>query len=205
MRKMLRINLTKGEISREDLPASLWENYLGGRGIGARILWDETGPETDPLGPDNKLLILGGAFQGTNICGSGRFCVMFKSPLTGLIGEAYSGGAFIHEFKWAGYDFLVIEGKAPKPSYIHIADDLVEIRDAAHLWGLEVLEYEEAVRDELGDPGYKCCGIGPAGEKQVLISCIMNDFERAAGRTGGGAVFGSKNLKCRKAPSPSSP
>jgi len=192
----LRINLTDGTIKKEPLPEEWARMYLGGRGIGARILWDETGPETDPLGPDNKLLILGGAFQGTNICGSGRYCVMYKSPLTGLIGEAYSGGAFIHEFKWAGYDFLIIEGKAPKPSYIHIADDLVEIRDAAHLWGLEVREYEEAVRDELGDPGYKCCGIGPAGEKQVLISCIMNDFERAAGRTGGGAVFGSKNLKC---------
>src|SRR5208283_5920514 len=144
--------------------------------------------------PENKLIFAPGPFTGTNAPSAGRYHVVAKSPLTNTVGGANSGGVFGAALKYAGYDAVIFEGKAEKPVYIWIKDDRVEIRDAAHLWGKWVPETTEALRAETDDDASVAC-IGPAGEKQVLIAAIMNEMHRAAGRSGVGAVMGSKNLK----------
>lgn len=195
MGKYLRVDLTTSAFSEVELESGFVRNFIGGTGFGAKILYDELSKDTDPLSPENKLVIATGPSTGTGYPASGRFSVMAKSPLTGIWGEANSGGFFGPEFKQTGYDMLVISGRAPKPSYIAIDDGKVEIRSAEHLWGKTITPTTEMILEEWGDPNVRVACIGPSGEQKVRFAAIMNDFHRAAGRTGMGAVMGSKNLK----------
>jgi len=191
---VLRVNLTTGKVSREPLNVALAKDYLGARGLGSKYLFDEIDPTIDPLSPENKLIFAPGPLTGSYAPSGGRYNVVTKGPLNGTIAASNSGGTWGPALKFAGYDLLIIEGKAPKPVYLWIKDDIVQIRDAAHLWGKLVPETTDALREETDD-GAKIACIGPAGENQVLFAAIMNDMHRAAGRSGVGAVMGSKNLK----------
>jgi aldehyde:ferredoxin oxidoreductase len=192
--KILRINLTTGSITTEPLDPRLAKQFIGARGLGTKYFVDEVDPMVDPLSPANKLLFVPGPLTGTFAPSSGRYNVVTKGPLTGTIAASNSGGSFGPELKYAGYDMVIVEGKAERPSYIWINDDKVEIRDASHLWGQQVPETTEMVRAETDEEAKVAC-IGPGGEKLVLFACIMNEMHRAAGRSGVGAVMGSKNLK----------
>ena len=192
---VLRINLTDRTIKKEPLNADWAKEYVGGRGLGAKYLSEEMDPTLDALDPDNKMLFVTGPLTGTNAsCGS-RYMVVTKGPLTNAITTSNSGGYWGPEIKFAGYDMLILEGKASSPCYLWIYNDTVEIRAADHLWGKTVWETEEELRSELGVPDSVIASIGPAGENLVRFACIMNDLHRAAGRSGVGAVMGSKNLK----------
>ncbi len=193
--KILRINLTTGKISKEPIEESLARNYLGGRGLASKILYDELPAGTDPLSPENKLIFAAGPLTGTSAPTGGRYMVVTKGPLNGAIASSNSGGFFGKEFKTAGYDLIIFEGKAEKPVYVWIKDDEVEIRDASDLWGKNTHETTDILMERVGDNKAKVACIGPAGERLSLIACIINDKHRAAGRTGVGAVMGSKNLK----------
>ena len=190
----LRVNLTNGDISKEPTNMENARNYFGARGLGTKILYDEVNPKVDALSPENKLIFAPGPLTGTFGPSVGRYNVVTKGPLTGAIAASNSGGSFGPEMKFAGYDMLIVEGKAKKPVYLWINDDQVEIRDAGKIWGKEVPDTTDLIRAET-DEGAKVACIGPAGEKQVLFACIMNEMYRAAGRSGVGAVMGSKNLK----------
>ena len=193
--QILRVDLTRGSVTTEPLRLDWAEEYIGGRGLGARYLYEEMDPSVDALGPDNKLIMATGPLTGTNAsCGS-RYMVVTKGPLTGAITTSNSGGHWGPELKFAGYDMVIVEGRAEYPCYLLVDDDHVEIRDAASVWGKVVSETEDAIRDETGIPALRVAGIGPAGENLVRFACIINDKHRAAGRSGVGAVMGSKNLK----------
>jgi len=189
-----RINLTTGAIRKERTNLKDAALFIGARGLGVKILSDEIDATIDPLSPENKLIFVPGPFSGTFAPSAGRYHVVTKGPLTGAIAGSNSGGSWGPELRYAGYDALIFEGKAAKPVYIWIKDDQIELRDASHLWGKWVPETTEAVRGETDDDAKVAC-IGPAGEKQVLFAAIMNEMHRAAGRSGVGAVMGSKNLK----------
>lgn len=191
---LLRINLTTGNVSSEELDKKAAYNFIGGRGLASRILYDEIDPKTDPMGPDNKLLLATGPLTGTPIPASARYMVVTKSPLTGAIACSNSGGFFPAELKYAGYDIVLVEGKAQEPVYIWIKNDRVEIRDAKAIWGKTTNETEDAIIAET-DPEAKVASIGPAGENKVRFASVINDKHRSAGRSGVGAVMGSKNLK----------
>src|SRR5664280_1791411 len=191
---ILRVDLTKGTITREATDPKLARDYLGARGLGGHIVRSEVDPKTDALGPDNKLVFAPGPFTGTFAPSAGRFNVVTKGPLNGVLAASNSGGSFGPELKYAGYDALVIEGKAAKPVYLWIKDADVEIRDAAAIWGHNTLDTTDLVRAETDEDAKVSC-IRPAGERQALLACVMNEMHRAAGRTGVGAVMGSKNLK----------
>lgn len=193
--KILRVNLTEGQLSEEEFTEELARGFLGGRGVGARLLLQELEPGVDPLGVKNKLVFVAGPITGTSIPGNTRFMIMTKSPLTGLFGQTNCSGSFGRQLKRAGYDAVVMEGKASEPVYLLIHDDEVEIRHATHLWGLPTAKTEDLIKDELHDNKLWVACIGPAGEKLVRFACVMSDAHRAAGRTGTGAVMGSKNLK----------
>ena len=193
--KWLRVDLGSGKTWVEPLDGARARRYLGGRGMGARILMDEVPEGCDPLGPENRLVLAMGPLAGTFAPGSGRYVVMAKSPATGGFGEAYTGGFVAHELKYAGYDGIVVQGKAAEKVYLAINNDRVEIRPASHLAGRGTFEVEEKIKKELGDIETRIVSIGLAGEKLVRFACVMNDTDRAAGRTGMGAVMGSKNLK----------
>lgn len=190
----LRVNLTTGAISTEVTDPKDAALYIGARGLGDKILTDEVDPKVDALGVDNKLIFAPGPFSGTFAPSGGRYNVVTKSPLTGTIAGSNSGGCFGPELHYAGYDAVIIEGKAEKPVYLWINDDAVEIRDAEAMWGMRVADTTDAVR-ALTDQDAKVACIGPAGENLGLMAAIMNDLHRAAGRSGVGAVMGSKNLK----------
>jgi len=192
--KSIRVNLTEEKITVEDLNMEDAKLYLGGRGLASKILCDEIDPNIDPLSPENKLIFMTGPLTGTYASCAGRFNVVAKAPLTGTIGAANSGGYFGPELKFAGYDGIIFEGKADKPVYLHICDDLIELKSAEHLWGKNVFETTDLLLEENERDARVAC-IGPAGEKQVLFATVMNDKDRAAGRSGMGAVMGSKNLK----------
>jgi aldehyde:ferredoxin oxidoreductase len=192
---VLRINLTDRTIKKEPLNEDWAKEYVGGRGLGAKYLSEEMDPTLDALDPDNKMLFVTGPLTGTNAsCGS-RYMVVTKGPLTNAITTSNSGGYWGPELKFAGYDMLILEGRASSPCYVWIYNDSVEIRAADHLWGKTVWETEEELHAELGVPDSIIASIGPAGENLVRFACIMNDLHRAAGRSGVGAVMGSKNLK----------
>jgi len=193
--KILRINLSTGDISKENIDESLARNFIGGRGLASKILYDELPAGVDPLSPENKLIFASGPLTGTAAPTGGRYMVVTKGPLNGAIASSNSGGFFGKEFKTAGYDLIVFEGKADKPVYVWIKDDVVEIRDASDLWGKNTHETTDQLLEKVGDKSARVACIGPAGEKLSLISCVINDKNRAAGRTGVGAVMGSKNLK----------
>src|SRR5271166_217235 len=191
---ILRVNLTTGSVSRHATNMKDAALFLGARGLADKIYIDEVDPKVDPLSPDNKLVFAPGPFTGTFAPSGGRYHVVTKSPLTDGIAGANSGGSWGPELRYAGYDALIIEGRAAKPVYLWIKDDAVELRDASHLWGKWVPDTTDLVRAET-DVDAKVACVGPAGEKQVLFACIMNEMHRAAGRGGVGAVMGSKNLK----------
>ena len=193
--KLLRVNLTTGTHAIEDIPDAWMREYIGGRGLAARYLYEEMDPTADPLGPDNKLIFANGPLTGTPVPCGARYMVVTKGALTNAITTSNSGGHWGPELKFAGYDLLIVEGQAAKPCYLFIYDDRVEIRDAAQYWGKGVIETEDGLREELGIPAMRVSSIGPAGENLVRFACIMNDKHRAAGRSGVGAVMGSKNLK----------
>ena len=193
--RILRVDLTSGTTRVEPLREEWAREYVGGRGLGARMLWEEGDPSVDPLSPANPLLFVTGPLTGTNASCAARYMVVTKGALTGAITTSNSGGRWGPELKLAGYDALIVLGRARGPVYLWVHDERVEIRSAEHLWGRGVWETEEALRAELGIPGLAVASIGPAGENQVRFAAIMNDLHRAAGRSGVGAVMGSKNLK----------
>ncbi|OIN97165.1 MAG: aldehyde ferredoxin oxidoreductase [Deltaproteobacteria bacterium CG1_02_45_11] len=195
--KILRVDLTKRSSSIEDLDPTTARMFIGGHGVATKILLDENVAEADPLSPDNKLVFSTGPLTGTAAVTSGRYMVTSKSPLTGLLGHANSGGFFGPAMRSAGYDHIIIEGRSDKPVYLWIDDDKVEVREAEHVWGKLTDETEAIIRKEVEGTGKRArvVSIGPAGEKLVKIAAIMNDQHRAAARCGLGAVMGSKNLK----------
>ena len=190
---ILRIDLGSGKISKE--PTSLYsESFLGGRGINIKLLHDTIAPGVDPLGPDNVLVFGVGPLGGSCIS-AGRTEVTAKSPETGYLGSSNFGGYFASELKYAGYDHIVLTGKADRPVYLWLNNDLVEIRDAASLWGKDTYEVPGPIRQEIDNPDAKILSIGPAGENLVRYASIQHGHGHGAGRTGMGAVMGSKNLK----------
>ena len=191
---ILRVDLTKEKITREPT-APYARQFIGGRGVDVRILYGETGPETKPLDPENVLLFGTGPLTGTLFPGTSRTDVMSKSPVTNILGNSNFGGIWAAELKYAGYDHLVLKGKAKKPVYIHIDNEEIEIRDASHLWGKDTYETQRLIREELADPEVKVVCVGPAGENSVVYATVQSSVGDAASRTGMGAVMGSKNLK----------
>jgi aldehyde:ferredoxin oxidoreductase len=191
---ILRINLTAGSTTKETLDPSLAHSFLGGRGLGTYIMSRETDPTVDPLSPANLLIFAAGPLSGTNAPSAAHWNVVTKGPLTGTIAASSSGGMFGAMLKYSGYDAIVVEGKAEKPVYVWIHDDKVEIRNASQIWGKTTPETTEAVRALTDEEACVSC-IGPAGERLALLANIMNECNRAAGRSGVGAVMGSKNLK----------
>lgn len=192
--KILRVDLTRGQWNVEELDRHLAQQFIGGRGLGSKILYDEIDPRIDPFSPDNKLIMATGPLTGTSASAAGRYMAITKSPLTGTIACSNSGGHFGAELKFAGFDLLIIEGKAKEPVYLYVEDGKVEIREAMHLWGKTTHEATDQILNETDMDARVAC-IGPAGEKLVRFACIINDKHRAAGRSGVGAVMGSKNLK----------
>ncbi len=193
--KLLRVNLTNGTIKEEEIPEEKMKMFLGARGLGSKYLADEIDPKIDPLSPENKLIFAPGPLSGTTAPTGGRYDVITKGPLTGTIAASNSGGFFGAEVKFAGYDMIIVEGRSEKPVYISIRDNDVKIEDASDLWGKDVYETTDLLLEKFGDKRARVACIGPAGEKLVKFAAIMNDKDRAAGRTGVGAVMGSKNLK----------
>ena len=193
--KILRVNLSAGTVTPEPLNMDWARQYLGSRGLGTKYLVSEIDPQVDPLSPDNKIIWATGPLTGTMASTGGRYTVITKGPLTGAIACSNSGGYWGAELKMAGWDMVIFEGKSPKPVYLYINDDVAELRDAADIWGKSVWETEEHLKTTLQDPLTRISGIGRAGENQVLFAAVVNDLHRAAGRSGVGAVMGSKNLK----------
>ena len=192
--KLLRVNLTAGTCEIEALNAKWAKEFLGGRGLASKYLVEEVAADVDALSPQNKLIMAAGPLTGTYGAANGRYMVVTKSPLTGTIASSNSGGYFPCELRYAGFDMIIFEGKAKYPSYLQVFNDRVELVGAVHLWGKSTQETEDAILAEFhGDAKVAC--IGPAGENQVHFANIMNDKHRAAGRSGVGAVMGSKNLK----------
>lgn len=191
----LRVNLENRNIWKEPVDEHTFRNFIGCMGIGTIILTKELKMNADPLGNDNILIFMTGPLTGSGFPGTSRYTVMAKSPLTGLLGEARAGGYFGRELKRSGYDGIIIEGKAEKPVYLWINDDHAEIKDAEAFWGLDTFDAEDQIRKDCGSPLARVASIGPAGERLVRYACIICDKCRAAGRTGMGAVMGSKRLK----------
>jgi len=194
MRKILRVDLMTGKCTVESLDPIVAKDYIGGRGLGIYYLNQEVDPKTDPLSPDNILVMATGPLTGTGAPTGARYMVMTKSPLTGAITCSNSGGLFPTELKRAGFDAIIISGRAEAPVYLWIDQGNADIREADHLWGKNTHETTDALLAET-DAKAKVACIGPAGEKGVLFASIINDKHRAAGRSGVGAVMGSKNLK----------
>jgi aldehyde:ferredoxin oxidoreductase len=194
-RKIAYINLTTGDIEIKPIPLDVRKKFLGGRGLDAYLLLNNSKKGCDPYGPDNPLIISGGILTATCASATARTHVMAKSPLTGLLGSCNMGGFFAPEMAWAGFHHLVITGKAPKPSYIFIHNGKIEIRDAKNVWGKSTTDAQWAIRDELNDQEVKSLVCGPAGENLVAFANVMTGIKNAGGRTGMGAVMGSKNLK----------
>jgi aldehyde:ferredoxin oxidoreductase len=192
--KILRIDLTNKTSREEPLPESVARDFMGGAGFGIKYLYDEVKPGTDALGPDNKLIFAVGPFTGAGVPCASRMSVAAKSPLTGAVGLGLSGGQFPAEMKYAGWDVIIIEGKADKPTYIAITDKNVRFRDAVHTWGTLTFDCQQIIKDELRDQNVRVCCIGPAGERLCKTAAMINE-RRAVGRKGLGAVMGSKNLK----------
>ena len=192
---ILRVDLTTERVSKHSLPKELAVSFIGGRGLNSRIIYEEVAPKIDPLSPDNVVVIGAGPLCGTIAPSSGRVTVTFKSPQTGILGDANAGGHFAPELKFAGYDHIIIRGRAEKPVYIWVDDDHVEIRDAKDLWGRDVRETTQIIREDMGDEHIQVMCIGQAGENLVKFAALVCNSTRAAARCGGGAVWGSKNLK----------
>jgi len=193
--KILRVDLGAGTCASEPLNMEWAQDYMGQRGLATKYLVEETDPNVDPFSPDNKMIIATGPLTGTIAPTSGRWSVVCKSPLTGAIACSNSGGFFGGELKNAGWDMIIFEGKSDTPVYLDITNDQAELKDASDLWGKSVWETETALRERRGDNDVRVASIGLAGETGVLYAAVVNDMDRAAGRSGVGAVMGSKNLK----------
>src|SRR5690242_17228948 len=194
-RKVLRVNLSKGTCTAEPLNMEWARAYLGQRGLATKYLSEEIDPKVDPLSAGNKLIFATGPLTGTMASTGGRYSVITKGPLTGAIACSNSGGYFGAELKMAGWDMIIFEGKSHKPVYLHIEDDTAELCDASALWGKTTWDTEGELKKKYQDPQLRVSSIGRAGESACLFACIINDLHRAAGRSGVGAVMGSKNLK----------
>ena len=194
-RNVLRVNLTAGTCTPEPLNMEWARDYLGQRGLATKYLVSEIDPKVDPFAPENELIFVTGPLTGTMASTGGRYSVVTKGPLTGAIACSNSGGYFGAELKFAGWDMLIFEGASPKPVYLLLTDGKAELVDAASLWGKTVWETEEGIKKAHQDPQIRVAAIGRAGEIGVLYAGIVNDLHRAAGRSGVGAVMGSKNLK----------
>jgi aldehyde:ferredoxin oxidoreductase len=193
--KILRVNLSSGAISEETPDELVYRTYMGGSALSSYYLLKEQKPGVDPLGPENKLIFMSSVISGAPLPGLTRYTVAARSPLTNAFGEAEAGGFFGPELKMAGFDGVIIEGRSAKPVYLWIKDGKAEIRDASKIWGKDTGEAEKLIREELGDPRIRVAQCGPAGEKMVRYACIVNELKHANGRTGMGAVMGSKNLR----------
>jgi aldehyde:ferredoxin oxidoreductase len=193
--KMLFVDLSKGIIEEKELSEEMAKRFIGGYGLGARVLYDLIKPGVDPLGPENIIGFVTGPLNGTGAFLGARYTVVCKSPVTSGWNDANSGGFFAPELKKAGFDAVFISGVSEKPIYLWIKDGKAEIRDASKLWGKDAVETHEALVEEIGDKMIRAALIGPSGEKLSLMACVMNDYHRAAGRGGLGAVMGSKKLK----------
>jgi aldehyde:ferredoxin oxidoreductase len=194
-RKLLRVDLTAGTCKSEPLNMDWAKAFLGQRGLATKYMVEEVDPTVDPLSPGNKLIFATGPLTGTMASTGGRYSVITKGPLTGAIACSNSGGHWGAELKMAGWDMVIFEGRSPKPVYLHIENDNAELLDAADLWGKTTWETEPALKKKHQDPLMRVSCIGRAGENQVLYAAVINDLHRAAGRSGVGAVMGSKNLK----------
>jgi aldehyde:ferredoxin oxidoreductase len=194
-KNVLRVNLAAGTCTTEPLNMTWAHEYLGQRGLATKYLVSEVDPKVDPFSPDNKLIFVTGPLTGTMAATAGRYSVVTKGPLTGAIACSNSGGYFGAELKFAGWDMVIVEGASSKPVYLLITDARAELVDASHLWGKTVWETEEQIKKAHQDPQMRVAAIGRAGENRVLYAAIVNDLHRAAGRSGVGAVMGSKNLK----------
>lgn len=194
-RKAVFVDLTAKKVEIKEIPLELRKKYLGGRGLDAYLLYNMIEPGIDPLGPDNVLLVSAGLLTGTTAPAASRTHIAAKSPLTGVLGSANMGGFFGPELRFAGYDHLIISGKAENLSYLWIDDDNIEIRDAGKLAGIDATETQTMIRDELDDEEIKIMSIGVAGENLVTFANVKTGLKNSGGRTGMGAVMGSKNLK----------
>ncbi|UCE43975.1 MAG: aldehyde ferredoxin oxidoreductase family protein [Candidatus Bathyarchaeota archaeon] len=192
---LLRVDLTDGEVTREHLDEKVARKFIGGRGLGAKILFGELKPGIDPLGSENKLVVATGLMAGIPFPGNSCHSVMAKSPLTGIWGEAHAKGFFGPELKYAGYDAIIVEGRASGPVYLWIHEGEVEVRDAGHLWRRLTRDVQKDIRKEVKDERAQVGCIGPAGENLVRFANVLFGFNHVAGRAGMGAVMGSKNLK----------
>lgn len=195
MGKVLRLDLSARRASIEDLNVQWAHSFIGARGLGVRYLLEEVDPSCDPLSADNKLFLVTGPLTGTNASTGARYEAVTKSPLTGAVATSNSGGHWGASLKAAGFDMVIVEGAADAPVWVSVDDGEVRIHDASQLWGKGVWETEDLIRERLGNPDIKVVSIGQAGENRVRFAAIMNDKHRAAGRSGVGAVMGSKNLK----------
>ena len=193
--KILRVNLTAGTVTSEPLNMTWARAYLGSRGLATKYIVEEVDPKVDPLSAGNKIIWATGPLTGTMASTGGRYTVVTKGPLTGAIACSNSGGYWGAELKMAGWDMVIFEGASAKPVYLYIQDDVAELRDASHLWGKSVWETEETLKKQLQEPLARVSSIGLAGENKVLYAAVVNDLHRAAGRSGVGAVMGSKMLK----------
>lgn len=194
-RKIAYIDLTTGDVQTAPIPLEMRRKYLGGRGLDAYLLYNHTEQGIDPLAPENVALVSAGLLVGTLASATSRTHVGGKSPLTNFFGSANVGGFFAPEMRLAGFDHLVIKGKASKPVYIYLNNGKIEIRDASHLWGLDSRDAQTVIREDLDDDNVHSLCIGQAGENMVRYACIRTSVKNAAGRTGIGAIWGSKNLK----------
>jgi len=192
--KMISVNLSSGNIDIVPLPEDLERDYLGGEGVGTRLIWDMVPPKADPLGPHNAIVFTSAPLNGTAFPAGSRGTVVFKSPETGTISMSNMGGHWGALLRMAGYALIAVKGKAEKPAYIMIDEGRVEIRDASHLWGKSITDLQEVLEKEIDDPRIQIISIGPAGENIVRLACVANHI-RFAGKGGGGAVMGAKNLK----------
>ncbi|MBI2831906.1 MAG: aldehyde ferredoxin oxidoreductase family protein [Chloroflexi bacterium] len=192
--KLLRVDLSSGKISVEPLNMAWARQYIGCQGLGVRYLFEELAPGIDPLGPESKIVLLTGPLTGTIAPCSPKYTLIFKSPLTNILYDSTSGGYFGAELKYAGYDGLIIEGKSPKPVYLLIRDQRVELQDAARIWGKDTFTATDMLKQWWGDD-LRVTVIGLAGENQVRFASVLTEYAKANGRAGGGAVFGAKNLK----------
>jgi aldehyde:ferredoxin oxidoreductase len=193
--KILHVDLTSGSLEVEEPPEELYRTYMGGSALGLYYLLKNTPAGADPYGPENTLAWMLSGITGAPIAGQSRATVVGKSPISGGVGDSQAGGFWPAELKFAGFDGIVVTGSSPKPVYLWINQGAVELRDAAHLWGKQTLEVEDLLKEELGDKRIQIAQIGPSGEKLVRFAAIMNMATRAHGRTGMGAVMGSKKLK----------
>ncbi|MCL6610650.1 MAG: aldehyde ferredoxin oxidoreductase family protein [Peptococcaceae bacterium] len=193
--KLLRVDLSGRSFASEDIPAQILKRYLGGKGLGSYLLLNSVPAGAGPLSPENRIILTAGPAAGTIVPGSSRYGIYTKSPQTGLYAESYAGGKVAPAIRRTGYDAVIIEGTSASPVYLEISDSRVVFHDAGRLWGMDTYSTEDAVLKEVGVPGAQAVVIGPAGENMVRFACVENNYWRSAGRTGAGAVMGSKKLK----------